>query len=78
MAVQTGFPPMCYGDFDFAPGSVHLITGVTPQFDMSGKWWVFNNWSDGQGPDSLYTTDPNASTPAILTGNFVPGAQVPF
>jgi hypothetical protein len=30
VAALTEFPPMCYGGFDFALGSVYFITGVTP------------------------------------------------
>ena len=46
--VETGFPPLCYGDFYFAPNSSHFLSGVSPQRDDLGKWWVFNGWSDGQ------------------------------
>jgi uncharacterized protein (TIGR03437 family) len=74
----TGFPPLCYGDFDFAAGSQHTIAGVSPQRDGSGNWWVFNAWSDGIAQNGTYTTDNNISTPVVLTGNFVRGAQVGF
>src|ERR1700693_1090197 len=36
---QTGFPPLCFGDFDFAPGSTHVISGVSPQVDNYGNYW---------------------------------------
>jgi len=80
----TNFPPLCLGDFDFAPGSVHTIGGVTPQTDLQGKYWIYSSWSSaagqsGTGPTSNYVTDSsNLSTPDAVTVNFVPGAHVGF
>jgi len=71
-----GFPPVCYGDFYFAPGSTHFITGVSPQLDSKGKYWVFNNFSNGQGPNSILTIPASAASDTVLTANFVAGAQV--
>jgi len=75
---QTGFPPLCFGDFDLAPGSTHVISGVSPQIDNYGNYWVFESWSNGTGPNAVYTVDTNTSTPATLTGTFMPGAHVGF
>lgn len=72
----TGFPPLCFGDFDFAPGSVHVIAGVSPQRDKVGKLWVFDHWSDGLGQNGLYVTGGNVSQPDTVTAFFVPGAPV--
>lgn len=72
-----GFPSMCFGDFYFAPGSTHFISGVTPQRDASGNWWVFNQWSNGQPQDSLFTAG-SSNTSAVLTADFIQGAQVGF
>lgn len=74
----TGFPPLCYGDFDFAPGSTHVIAGVSPQRDQSGVWWVFDHWSDGIAQNGTYTTGNNVSDPDTVTAYFVRGAQVGF
>jgi len=76
--VQTGFPPLCFGDFDFAPGSTHFISGITPQMDQTGHWWVFSSWSNGAGQDALYTVDNNPTTPATLTAIYAAGAQLAF
>jgi uncharacterized protein (TIGR03437 family) len=75
---QTGFPPVCFGDFDFLPGSTHVISGVSPQIDTYGNYWVFSKWSNGTGANALYTVDNNTGTPDTLTGTFVPGAHVGF
>lgn len=74
---SLGFPAICFGDFYFAPGSTHYISGVTPQRDSSGNWWVFSQWSNGLPQDSLFTAG-SSNTPATLTANFVQGAQVGF
>jgi uncharacterized protein (TIGR03437 family) len=74
----TGFPSVCFGDFDFAPGSTHVISGVTPQLDPYGNYWVFSKWSNGGGANAVYTVDSNTGTSATLTGTFVPGAHVGF
>lgn len=78
VATLTGFPPLCYGDFDFAPGSTHTIAGVSPQRDGVGNWWVFDHWSDGVAQNGIYTTDSNVSQPDTVTAFFVRGAQVGF
>jgi len=76
---NLGFPPMCLGDFDFAPGSSHVISAPSPQVDTTnGKFWVFDSWSNGLGPNATYTVDANVSQGATLTANFVPGAHVGF
>ncbi len=76
--LALGFPALCLGDFDFAPGSTHIISGVSPQTDSTGNWWVFSQWSNGLGVNAVYTTDDNVATPDTLTADFVPGAQVSF
>lgn len=78
IAVQLGFPPLCYGDFDFVPGSTHFISGVTPQRDHTGNWWVFSGWNNGQAQNSIYQVGSNANAPTSLIANFVQGAQVSF
>jgi uncharacterized protein (TIGR03437 family) len=76
--VPVGFPSVCFGDFYFAPGSVHYISGITPQRDLTGNWWVFSGWSNGQGQDALYQVGSNVATPVVLTADYVAGAQVSF
>ncbi len=75
---QTGFPPLCFGDFDFAPNSTHVISGVSPQLDNYGNYWVFSGWSNGTGPNAIYAVDNNTAAPDTLTGTFVAGAHVGF
>lgn len=76
VVVQLGFPPLCFGDFDFVPGSTHFLSGVTPQQDGAGNWWVFSGWSNGMAQNALYQVDNNPNASASLTANYVQGAQV--
>ena len=69
--------PLCVGDFDFAPNSTHNIAGVSPQYDLYGKSWVFDSWSNGAVQNALFTADASSS-PLTLTANFVPGVPVSF
>jgi uncharacterized protein (TIGR03437 family) len=78
ITVQLGFPALCFGDFDFVPGSTHFISGVTPQRDNNGRWWVFDSWSNGAPQNALYKVDNNASAPVTLTANYIQGALVAF
>jgi len=70
--------PLCFGEFDFIPGSTHVISGVSPQLDSSGNTWVFDHWSNGLGPNAFYTTDTNLGAETTLTAFFVAGAQASF
>jgi uncharacterized protein (TIGR03437 family) len=78
VSVPPGIPPLCFGDVDFLPGSTHVISGVYPQIDNYGNYWVFESWSNGTGRNALYTVDSNTATPDTLTGTFMPGAHVGF
>jgi uncharacterized protein (TIGR03437 family) len=71
-----GFTPLCYGQFDFLPGSKHQIGAPIPQLDSIGNYWIFNGFSDGIGQNGTYTADYNTSTPDVVTANFLPGAHV--
>jgi uncharacterized protein (TIGR03437 family) len=76
VVAQLGFPPLCFGDFDFAPGSSHTIGAVTPQMDSHGAWWVFSVWSNGLTQNATYPVDNNPNAPATLTADFVQGVHV--
>lgn len=76
-AVPLGFPAICLGDFYFAPGSKHIIGGVSPQQTRTGSWMVFSEWSNGLGQNVTYQV-PNNTAPEILIANYVAGAEVSF
>jgi uncharacterized protein (TIGR03437 family) len=74
----SGFTPLCYGDFDFLPGSAHQIGAPQSQRDIYGKLWVFGSFSDGLGQNGTYMADYNTGTPDTVIANFVPGAYISF
>ena len=71
-------PTLCFGQFDFLPGSKHVVGAVSPQTDRSGKWWVFDQFSNGLRQNSAYTADYNTSAADAIVANFVPGVQAAF
>jgi len=75
VAAPATITPLCVGDFDFAPNSTHTIAGVSPQNDLFGNSWVFQNWSNGDSQNALFTVD-STTTAITLTANFVPGIPV--
>lgn len=74
----TGFTPLCYGDFDWLPGSTHQIGAPSSQRDIYGNWWVFGSFSDGIANNGTYIPDTNTGTPDVVIGTFVPGVNVVF
>jgi len=78
IVVQLGFPSICFGDFYFAPGSTHFVSGLTPQTDNFGHWWVFNGWSNGLLQNSIYQVPSTIGAPVTLTAEYVQGAAVAF
>jgi len=77
VAAPATMTPLCFGDFDFAPGSTHTIAGVSPQYDLYGKSWVFDSWSNGAPQNSQLVVD-SSTTAITLTANFVPGVPASF
>jgi uncharacterized protein (TIGR03437 family) len=77
-APPPGVPALCFGDFDFAPYSTHIISAPTPQIDISGKNWVFDSFDKGGGQNTVYTTDQNTGIMDTVTAKFVPGAMMAF
>ena len=78
VTVLSTVTALCRGDFDFAPGSVHLIGANSPQTDLYGKAWLFDSWRNGNGQNAPYNTDFQTSSPDKVIVGFVPGAQASF
>jgi uncharacterized protein (TIGR03437 family) len=68
--------PMCVGEFDFAPGSRHVIGAVSPQVDRFGRTWVFTGFSNGWGQDTVYVTPETIWPEENLLAQFVRGTRV--
>jgi uncharacterized protein (TIGR03437 family) len=73
-----GYTPLCTGQFDFLPGSVHQLAAPISQQDAASKYWVFQSFSNGLGQNSNYVTDSRLDLVDTVTGNFVPGVQSSF
>lgn len=71
----SGIVPLCLGQFDFLPGSVHRIGAPATQTDSSGTLWVFSGFDNGMTQNSSYTADMNTGVPSVLTANFIPGVH---
>ena len=71
-----GFTPLCYGQFDFLPGSVHHIGAPPSQIDALGNYWNFSGFNNGLGQNSQYVVGTDTSYPDTVTANFVPGVHV--
>ena len=69
---------LCFGDFDFIPGSAHTIGAASPQYDNVGSMWVIDSFSNGLKPNDTYIVSKDVSTTDTVTGKFVPGYQASF
>jgi uncharacterized protein (TIGR03437 family) len=69
------FPPLCYGEFDFLPNSTQVIGGLSPQYDQTGKYWVFSKWSNGMADNAIYNVGP-AGPRTVLVAQYKPGVSV--
>jgi len=72
----AGFPALCLGDFDFLPGSTHVIGANTPQTDSTGNYWVFEGFTNGIGQNGTFVPDNATNVATTLTASFVPGVKV--
>ncbi|HEY3740238.1 MAG TPA: hypothetical protein VGL53_10355 [Bryobacteraceae bacterium] len=71
-------PALCYGDFDFIPGSSHTIGGASPQYDTSGTMFILDSFSNGLQPNSVYVAGTDTQNADLITGNFTPGISASF
>ncbi len=69
----VGYVPLCVGDFDFVPGSQHVLAAPPIQTDAASQTWVFTGFSNGMGQNSVYTADFDTNTMDTVYANFVKG-----
>ncbi len=72
----VSIPLSCIGEFDFTPGSRHVLGAVSPQIDKSGRAWVFDSYSNGVALDSVYTADNNVTSIETIVGRYRRGVTV--
>lgn len=73
VSFPVGYVPLCVGDFDFLPGSQHVVGAPAMQTDFYGQTWVFTGFSNGLGQNGIYTTDSDTNTMDTVYANFVKG-----
>jgi uncharacterized protein (TIGR03437 family) len=66
----VGYVPLCIGDFDFVPGSTHLLAAPPVQNDAMSNTWVFTGFSNGLGQNSIYTANFDTSTTDTFFADF--------
>lgn len=72
--------PLCNGEFDFVPGSQHILGAPPAQRDTLGRMWVFDHWDLGPhfeaGDQNTVVTIPQTAMPYVFTARFVRGGTV--
>jgi uncharacterized protein (TIGR03437 family) len=76
VGAPVGYVPLCVGDFDFVPGSQHILGAPPVQADAIGKTWLFTGFSNGIQQNSVYTAGSDINVPDIFTANFFSGVPV--
>jgi len=71
-------PVLCFGEFDFIPGSRHTIGAPSPQYTRTGEMYVFDKFSNGQGDNAVFVAGTNVGVREILTAKFLPGVNASF
>ncbi|MEZ5403133.1 MAG: hypothetical protein R2729_25865 [Bryobacteraceae bacterium] len=74
----TGIKPLCTGEFDFLPGSQHLIGAPSPQVDRFGKTWIFKGFDNGLGDNSILQVPAEVQPELNILARFVPGVSTSF
>ncbi len=70
-----GIRPLCIGDYDFAPGSAHLIGAEPVQTDPNGDFWIFDKFSNGMGQNGNYITPSDVYNRDDITALFIHGVR---
>jgi len=74
----AGIKQPCVGEFDFAPGSTHVLGATSPQIDKVGRTWLFDTFSNGMTQNATYTTSHEVMPEETIVGRFVPGVSASF
>lgn len=73
VSFPVGYVPLCVGDFDYPPGSQHVLGAPDVQTDSQGVPWIFTGFSNGLGQDGIYTANSDVNTVDVIDANFVRG-----
>lgn len=64
--------------YDWGLNTTHTLSPVSPQYDRTGRLWVFQKWSDGVTAALRPYQVAMQSVEAVLTAEYVPGARASF
>jgi uncharacterized protein (TIGR03437 family) len=73
-----GIKALCTGEFDFLPGSQHLIGAPSPQVDRNGRTWIFKEFDNGMGDNAILQVPAEVQPEMNLVARFVPGISISF
>ena len=73
VSFPVGYTPLCVGDFDYPPGSQHVLGAPDMQTDSQGTTWVFVGFSNGLGQGGIYTAGNDVNTADTIYANFTRG-----
>jgi len=73
ISFPVGYVPLCVGDFDYPPGTQHVLGAPAVQTDSKGTSWVFTGFSNGLGQGGIYTANNDVDTMDTVYGNFARG-----
>ena len=69
----VGYTPLCVGDFDYPPGTQHVLGAPSIQTDSQGTSWIFTGFSNGLGQGGIYTAGSDVTTVDTVYANFTRG-----
>ncbi len=73
--VPLGINPLCVGDYDFIPGSVHQIGAEPIQTNADGDFWIFDRFDNGMGQNGQYVTPTDTRQREDITALFIHGVR---
>ncbi len=74
----AGLVPLCYGEFDFLPGSTHILAAPDSQVDGSGQLYVLDSFSTGGAQNTVYTAGQDTTIKDTVVANFIRGVRASF
>jgi uncharacterized protein (TIGR03437 family) len=78
IAPPPGIRQPCVGEFDFLPGSTHVLGAPSPQVDKYGRTWILQGFSNGLGQDSLYKVADEIYPEETIVAKFARGVPASF
>jgi len=75
VSFPVGYTPLCVGDFDYPPGTQHVLGAPALQTDSQGTSWLFTGFSNGLGQGGIYTAGYDVENVDTVYANFARGVS---